>query len=79
MAVATIGLDNSKHVFHIHAVDGQGQVAGRDLRTPPIRLCIRGPGGSWAMQSKSLGGHRPSSDVVGASFEKLQESYPLGF
>jgi hypothetical protein len=29
MEVATIGLDISKHVFHIHAVDGQGQVAGR--------------------------------------------------
>jgi hypothetical protein len=29
MEVQTIGLDISKHVFHIHAVDGQGQVAGR--------------------------------------------------
>ncbi|MBB4399009.1 IS110 family transposase [Bradyrhizobium sp. ERR14] len=29
MEAATIGLDISKHVFHIHAVDGQGQVAGR--------------------------------------------------
>lgn len=29
MEIATIGLDISKHVFHIHAVDGQGQVAGR--------------------------------------------------
>jgi len=29
MEVATIGSDISKHVFHIHAVDGQGQVAGR--------------------------------------------------
>ncbi len=29
MEVATIGLDISKHVFHIHAVDGQGQAAGR--------------------------------------------------
>lgn len=29
MEVATIGLDISKHVFHIHAVDGRGQVAGR--------------------------------------------------
>ena len=29
MEVATIGLDISKHVFHIHAADGQGQVAGR--------------------------------------------------
>ncbi|MDF0522926.1 IS110 family transposase [Bradyrhizobium yuanmingense] len=29
MEAATIGLDISKHVFHIHAVDSQGQVAGR--------------------------------------------------
>jgi transposase len=29
MEIATIGLDISKHVFHIHAVDGQGKVAGR--------------------------------------------------
>jgi transposase len=29
MEVATIGLDISKHVFHIHAVDGKGQVTGR--------------------------------------------------
>jgi transposase len=29
MAVVTIGLDISKHVFHIQAVDAQGQVAGR--------------------------------------------------
>ncbi|MDA9421636.1 IS110 family transposase [Bradyrhizobium sp. CCBAU 53380] len=29
MEAATIGLDISKHVFHIHAVDDQGQVAGR--------------------------------------------------
>lgn len=29
MEAATIGLDISKHVFHVHAVDGQGQVAGR--------------------------------------------------
>jgi hypothetical protein len=29
MEVATIGLDISKHVFHMHAVDSQGKVAGR--------------------------------------------------
>jgi len=29
MKVATIGLDISKHVFHIHAVDSQGQVTSR--------------------------------------------------
>lgn len=29
MEAATIGLDISNHVFHIHAVDSQGQVAGR--------------------------------------------------
>ena len=29
MVVATIGLDISKHVFHVHAVDAQGQVTGR--------------------------------------------------
>lgn len=29
MEVATIGLDISKHVFHVHAVDAQGQVTGR--------------------------------------------------
>jgi transposase len=29
MEVVTIGLDISKHVFHIQAVDAQGQVAGR--------------------------------------------------
>jgi transposase len=29
MEVATIGLDISKHVFHIHAVDSQGQVTNR--------------------------------------------------
>lgn len=28
MDVATIGLDISKHVFHVHAVDAQGQVTG---------------------------------------------------
>lgn len=34
MEVATIGLDVSKHVFHIHAVDGQGQVACRQRLRP---------------------------------------------
>ena len=29
MEVATIGLDISKHAFHIHAVDAQGQVISR--------------------------------------------------
>jgi transposase len=29
MEVATVGLDISKRVFHIHTVDGQDQVAGR--------------------------------------------------
>lgn len=29
MEIATIGLDISKHVFHIHAVDSQGQVTSR--------------------------------------------------
>ncbi|MGY4501673.1 transposase [Bradyrhizobium sp. GM24.11] len=29
MEAATIGSDISKHVFHIHAVDSLGQVAGR--------------------------------------------------
>ncbi|SFK14720.1 hypothetical protein [Bradyrhizobium sp. Gha] len=29
MEAATIGLDIPKHVFHIHAVVGEGQVAGR--------------------------------------------------
>ncbi len=29
MKVATIGLDISKHVFHLHAVDGKGQVINR--------------------------------------------------
>ena len=29
MEIATIGLDISKHVFHVHAVDTQGQVTSR--------------------------------------------------
>lgn len=29
MEIATIGLDISKHVFHIHAVDSHGRVTGR--------------------------------------------------
>lgn len=29
MEVVTIGLDISKHVFHVHAVDTQGQVISR--------------------------------------------------
>jgi transposase len=29
MEVVTIGLDISKHVFHVHAVETQGQVTSR--------------------------------------------------
>ncbi len=32
MEVVTIGLDISKHVFHVHAVDTQGQVTSRQRR-----------------------------------------------
>ena len=39
MEVVTIGLDISKHVFHVHAIDAQRQVTGRQhLRRGEIGL-----------------------------------------